>query len=430
MDGVLKSGTTLMSNNNLRYDIVEKLGEGGQGEVYKVKQDGEFYALKWYFKHTATEKQRDIITNLIKKGVPDASFLWPLDLVENDKLFGYIMPLRPAEYKNIVDLMKRRTEPSFRALSLAGVNLAKGFRNLHSMGYSYCDISFGNIFFHPQTGGVLICDNDNVTVNGMDNGILGTPRFMAPEIVVGDKKPSTDTDLYSMALLLFYMFMIHHPLEGALEAKIKALDIPAMKQLYGTKPIFIWDENDRSNRPVKGYQDNALIYWELYPKFLKNLFTISFTDGLHNPKKRIMEKGWQDAFVKLMDSIMICPKCGAEVFFDEDKYNKSVGHICWSCRATMTVPLRLAIGKKQLLINKETKLLQHHLKDDFNLSTVVGEVVQNPTDPTKWGIRNVSEDIWMYVKPDGVQLPVTKGKTAAISRQARILFGQCEGIFE
>ena len=30
-------------------EIVEKLGEGGQGVVYKVKHDGKLRALKWYF---------------------------------------------------------------------------------------------------------------------------------------------------------------------------------------------------------------------------------------------------------------------------------------------------------------------------------------------------------------------------------------------
>jgi hypothetical protein len=36
------------------------------------------------------------------------------------------------------------------------------------MGYSYRDISFGNLFFDPDTGDVLICDNDNVSANGKD----------------------------------------------------------------------------------------------------------------------------------------------------------------------------------------------------------------------------------------------------------------------
>ena len=37
---------------------------------------------------------------------------------------------------------------------------------------------------------------------------------MAPEIVRGEALPSTATDLYSLSVLLFYLLMVSHPLEG------------------------------------------------------------------------------------------------------------------------------------------------------------------------------------------------------------------------
>jgi serine/threonine protein kinase len=101
------------------------------------------------------------------------------------------MQLRPERYKGIVDLMKRRIEPTFRALATAGIELAHSFLALHAKGLCYRDISFGNVFFDPDTGDVLICDNDNVTVDGSaTSGVLGTPRFMAPEVVRGEAMPS------------------------------------------------------------------------------------------------------------------------------------------------------------------------------------------------------------------------------------------------
>ena len=102
----------------------------------------------------------------------------------------------------------------------------------------------GNVFFDPDTGDVLICDNDNVSYNSAPSGIYGTPRFMAPEIVNGKAKPSTNTDLFSLAVLLFYMFMLNHPLEGKLEAEIKCMDYLAMNRLYGEHPVFIFDPKD------------------------------------------------------------------------------------------------------------------------------------------------------------------------------------------
>ena len=369
---MLKKNQKLNSVSGLEYSIVKKIGEGGQGVVYEVNQGKEAFALKWYFEHMATESQKSIIENLITKREPSKNFLWPKDLVQLGNTFGYIMPLRPPHYKSIVDMMKRRAEPSFRALCLAGVNLAGGYQELHSMGYSYRDISFGNVFFNPVNGDVLICDNDNVSVNGVDDsGVSGTPRFMAPEIVTGEKKPSTDTDLFSMAVLLFYMFMLNHPLEGKKEANIKCLDINAMNQLYGKSPIFIWDPNDKSNRPVPGYHDNAIIYWDIYPKYIKELFIDSFTDGIRNPKKRIVEKVWRDAFIQLMDSIVYCPKCGAEIFFDIDKRKKGIGHICWSCQSSVAIPPIIEIGEHTVMLNKDTKITQHHIRDDYNLDLLL-----------------------------------------------------------
>ena len=97
MDGQLKNGTILTSECGNKYKVSCLLGAGGQGEVYDVVCDGQHYALKWYFKGSATQRQKKILETIITKGSPDDSFLWPMELIvpERDELFGYIMPLRP-----------------------------------------------------------------------------------------------------------------------------------------------------------------------------------------------------------------------------------------------------------------------------------------------------------------------------------------------
>lgn len=287
------------------------------------------------------------------------------------------------------------------------------------------------MFFDPDTGDVLICDNDNVSANGIDNSsVYGTPRFMAPEIVMGQAKPSRNTDLYSLAVLLFYMFMMGHPLEGKLEAEIKCMDIHAMNKLYGKNPIFIYDPNDKSNRPVKGYQDNVIIYWELYPQVIRDLFIKSFTVGLTAPNKRVTEKEWLEAFANLLSGIVLCPKCGAEVFFDAQKHDNGIAQTCWNCKSTVPMPATLIVGKSRVLLQKDAKLYAHHIYGNFDMNTVVGSVVQNPKNPNLWGIRNESTENWTYIKPDGMQIPVAIGKSAAIAKDVRIDFGQMTGEFK
>ena len=380
----------------------------------------------------ATREQKAILDNLISRGAPDDSFLWPQDMIFTSygESFGYIMPLRPKQYKSIVDLMKRRAEPTFYALCRAAYNLTNGYEKLHSMGYSYRDISFGNVFFDPKNGDVLICDNDNVSANGAtDSSVYGTPRFMAPEIVTGKAKPSRNTDLFSLAVLLFYMFMMGHPLEGKLEADIKCMDIHAMNKLYGTDPVFVFDPDNKTNRPVRGYQDNLLIFWDIYPQSVRDLFIQSFTVGLTNPGRRVTEKKWLDTFANLMSGITLC-RCKAEVFYDEQKAAQGIGQQCWNCQKNVGFPASIITGKSRVLLTKDVKLYAHHIYGNYDMQTVVGTVVQNPNRPELLGIRNETAENWTYIKPDGQQIPVAGGRTAAIVKGAKIDFGQNVGCFE
>ncbi|OQY51861.1 MAG: serine/threonine protein kinase, partial [Desulfobacteraceae bacterium 4572_88] len=197
-----------LESTNMLCEIEQFLGAGGQGEVYKANLNGKPVALKWYFPQQATPEQQAALDMIIRRGSPDDKFLWPLGLafLQNINGFGYLMSLREPRFKGIADLMRRRIEPSFRALATAGLELSHSFLQLHSKGLCYRDISFGNVFFDPDTGEIRICDNDNVTVDGeATGGILGTPRFMAPEVVRGEARPSIQTDLFSLAVLLFYM---------------------------------------------------------------------------------------------------------------------------------------------------------------------------------------------------------------------------------
>jgi serine/threonine protein kinase len=437
MDEILKTGQVVRTETSgMNCEVEAFLGGGGQGEVYRAKLNGKDVALKWYFPDSATREQRKVLETLIMKGAPNDKFLWPIELASADKVpgFGYIMPLREERYKSLFDLMKRRIDPTFYPLATAGLHLSHSFLQLHSQGWCYRDISFGNVFFDPENGDVLICDNDNIAVDdiAIKSDVKGTLGFMAPEIVRGNELPSTKTDLFSLAVLLFYMFMVHHPLAGKREADIKCLDQAAMTKLFGTEPLFIFDPNDHSNEPVKSYQDNPLLYWPIYPQFLRDLFTKAFTDGIKDPLNgRIRESQWRAAMVHLRDSILYCSSCKAENFYDTDAFRQSGGKPspCWSCKRNITLPFRIRIDNIVVMLNHNTKLFPHHIDEQklYNFSQPVAEVNLHPTNPNLWGLKNLTSEKWSITKLDGTVQDVYPGKSVPLISGTKILFGSKQG---
>lgn len=434
MHQLLQPGQTLTLTGGQTCHIDSYLGGGGQGEVYKATLGGNPVALKWYLPRTATPEQRTALQALIQCGPPNGRFLWPFVLAEaqGNAGFGYAMPLREARFHGLIDLIMRRVTPSFRVLVTVGMQLADSFLQLHAKGLCYRDISFGNVFFDPQNGDILICDNDNVAVNGQsDGGVLGTPRFMAPEIVRGEAKPDTSTDLFSLAVLLSYLLLGHHPLEGKKEAQIRCLDLPAMNKLYGSEPLFIFDPSDDSNRPLPGYHDNALTFWPLYPQFLRDLFTKAFTTGLHDPQHgRVRESEWRQALAQLCDSLIYCGHCGEENFYDVQALQTG-GSLkpCWSCKKTPVAPPRIRIERQVVMLNHDTRLYPHHLDPQrtYDFESHWAEITRHPQNPNIWGLENLSGSKWVATMADGSVKDIEPGRTVMLAGGIKVNFGKVVG---
>ncbi len=410
-----------------RISAERELGSGGQGVVWKASDGGKPVAVKLYHKETATTDQREVLERLVAKGPPAPQFLWPLAMVTDATTctYGYVMPLRPPNFRALEDFMARRIEPSLRALLTAGHQLTDAFLRLHSNGLCYRDISFANVFFDPNTGDVLICDNDNVDISGtVKGGVLGTPRFMAPEVVRREGVPSDETDRYSLAVLLFFLLFGGHPLDGERESKIRCLDVPALERLYGTSPLYIWDPSDPSNRPVPGVHDNPIAFQALYPAALMALFHRSFTDGLHYPTKRVRESEWRKAFAAGIDSIWLCG-CGAENFYEAG--TAATQKRCWACQKSLVLPPRIRLGANVVLLNRSTVLRSPHVGKSEQDDPAVGEVLENPRSPGVFGLKNLSQDAWTLTKPDGAVLDVPPGRAAPIIDGNRINFGLVTG---
>ena len=225
--------------------IINEIGRGGQGQVYKVSFENKEYALKWYNENAISdvEKFKNNLRKNIMDGAPSKNFLWPQYLTKDYQgSFGYVMALRPDNFVDFSNILNKNNNfSSLDSIILAALNIVTSFQDLHRKGKSYQDLNDGNFFIDTNTGEVLICDNDNIAPDKENMGIAGKPGYMAPEIVRGEGKPQVITDQYSLSVVLFKLFIRHDPLMGKKYVDEICITEEAEKKLYGEKALFIFD---------------------------------------------------------------------------------------------------------------------------------------------------------------------------------------------
>lgn len=406
----LTPNTSLALDGGGSATVIKELGRGGQGIVYLVNVNGAHKALKWYINPPNDNFYHNLQYNIAHKA-PSPAFLWPEQLTLKQRgSYGYIMGLRPQNYHEFGHfLINKVAFKSFSAVLSAAMKICEGFKMLHLLGYSYQDLNDGNFFINPDTGDVLICDNDNVMAHGDNSGIMGKARFMAPEVVAG-KAPDKYSDRYSLALLLFMLFYFNHPLEGARVAACPCMTEAHEKRFYGSEALFIYDPHNKSNLPVPGLHNNVIKRWPRLPAILRDAFTQEFShDCLTNPTKRRLEQDWQRILFSVRDSLILCPHCSEESFVNIS----SVSDACMECKRAIDLSKRLAIGSRLIpLVNKK----HIFFNDDTPHASVTSDangfllVVNNSSDTwvaeTPSGkTKNVAPNDFFPVKP-GIKLNI------------------------
>jgi serine/threonine protein kinase len=433
VDGLIQSGDTLrMERAGAPLATEKRIGEGGQGVVHAARLNGAPFAVKWFRPGSGSDEMRTSITALIQRGrPPHPAFVWPIDLVSSLRVpgFGYVMPLLEPRFVSLAQLLNTERPPSFRVITTIGRELVDAFAALHSAGLCYRDISFGNLRVDPAAREAAIIDVDNVGVDGGSALVKGTGPFMAPELLRDEALPSTVTDLHSLAVLLFYLLMHGHPLSGvrtdasrSWERGARTSETELLLRNFGVEPVFIFDAENPSNRPVPG--DRVLTWWPIYPEQCRRVFTRAFTAGLHDPSLngRVTEGIWRHLLLGLHDCVCGCPACRAAVFYDPEQ----AGQCCWNCSAPLPAPVTLKLRGSLLVLSEDAVLTRHHLNRDRDYRTACAVVEPDPRQPGRSVLRNLTGRTWTVV-PDGEEPKrVAPGQRLGI-RPMRIDFGPARG---
>lgn len=429
---LMKSGVSVVGPGNkkvkLNYLISDK---GGQGDVYHVSFEGRDYALKWYCKNpddVIGGQQYNTIKEIYgAEKCPSEMFIWPLILVteanpKKGKRFGYLMDLLPEGYFEMNDFLRMDGDPSavrfqsYHAMLTAGMNIAAAMQKLHLTGLSYKDLNPKNFMFHPKTGDVLVVDNDNVSVSGGKCTVKGMKGYMAPEIPRSryELSPTIETDYYSLAVILYQLFFVDHPMEGKLWERFAICTDQVEETLYALKPVFHFDPKNESNRPTAVYAPNVTSRWFNLPVEIREPFVKAFTVGINEPGRRSPEGEWITAISRGREKLIRMMVNGREreQFVNFDRPD-SVPPRC----------LGIQIGGHKTALYLGKAIYRISVNGDVNKYGEIIAGISYSKILNSLVIRNLTDEVWQGWSPQTRQLTeIPKGKEYPISPGVNIQF--------
>jgi eukaryotic-like serine/threonine-protein kinase len=203
-----------------RYQVIEDLGKGGMGRVYKVydTEVREKLALKLLNPEISSDERTiERFRNELRlaRTISHRNVCRMHDLGREDSTYFITMEYVPGE--DLKSLIHRiGALPVGKAVSIAR-QVCEGLEEAHRVGVVHRDLKPQNIMI-DRDGNARIMDFGiarSVKGKGLTgaNALVGTPEYMSPEQVEG-KEAGPRSDLYSLGIVLFEMLTGRLPFEG------------------------------------------------------------------------------------------------------------------------------------------------------------------------------------------------------------------------
>lgn len=221
-----------------RYEVIEELGKGGMGKVYKVLDTKikEKVALKLLKPEIAAdEKTIERFSNELKfaRKIAHRHVCRMFDLGEDKGTYYITMEYVPGE--DLKSTMSRVGQLSVGKTLYVARQICEGLSEAHRLGVVHRDLKPQNIMIDRE-GNARIMDFGiarSLKAKGLTEAgvMIGTPEYMSPEQVDG-KEADQRSDIYAFGIILYEMLTGQTPFQGdtpfsvALKQKVQAPQHP------------------------------------------------------------------------------------------------------------------------------------------------------------------------------------------------------------
>ena len=208
-----------------RYEIVEAIGKGGQGALFKAKQKGlerdvavKLIRLKWEDNEEALKRFEREAKVIAKLNHPNVIQIFDFDRSDDGTCF-IVMEL--VEGQSLHQVLNTKNLDWNQSAEIVR-QVAQGLGKVHNAGIVHRDIKPANIMLAPSDNGAVakVLDFGIALTNDPNEGamtetgiIVGTPGYLAPELTRTGKGDGR-ADLYSLGVVWFEMLTKKLPITG------------------------------------------------------------------------------------------------------------------------------------------------------------------------------------------------------------------------
>jgi serine/threonine-protein kinase len=255
-----------------RYQVDLMVGEGAMARVYKAYDPkiDRTLAIKLLKSHLLTDEEYRVRFFREAKGagiLSHPNIVTVFDVGEEDN--HPFLAMEWVEGTTLADVLKEGRKFTPKEVVEIGVQLVRALDYAHKKGIVHRDVKPGNVMLVKDSLTVKVADFGICRITEADThvqgqqtqmgDVLGTPHYMSPEQVLGEKVDAR-SDLFSAGVVLYQLLTGALPFEGdsliSVAFKITKSDPPSIDKLRPELPLALRRVIDRAlkKQPDKRYQ--------------------------------------------------------------------------------------------------------------------------------------------------------------------------------